>query len=512
MADDDFPEIPEGRGIPTVDLETYEFAAPVQGALNASIIQGAARPNRVACDMPAGFSWDEDYALTPYLTVSGNERYGDIDKTPAELFGEHSTALSAPTNTFWVDVAAGSDSNNGLTAATAFQSLLAARNAVNALGSTAKARVNVKAGVYGIGYTWSGSTATAVGVNRDTAYVAYGGKVTVGSFLTDYTGFAADATHTNTFSMTALADPATRVVDLWQGGVEYTLVPSAAACNTTPGSWCTEGGKVYVNTANRLIPTAKTIRVFVQRPAFYARTAVNLFIGSEDGSPWSIQGGNAGGAWSNGGAVWVDMLTPIATKKVFVLDNVSADYSGAQGVTANGLTFERWYGLIAMFDCASVGPSKDAINVANNVYTTDGTSSPGTYVLTVNCTLTNPGRGNNVSCNSETAHSSNVHWIDIASRCSRGRGGTIRHVDYSEALIIGALVSGDIGDVHTATGTTQPTAVRADDSAELWLDKCVIDQQGGGYAIYTGGAAAAVHYRESIIRGAIAGVGTVDTY
>lgn len=34
MADDDFPEIPDGRGIPTVDLTTFEFAAPVQEALD----------------------------------------------------------------------------------------------------------------------------------------------------------------------------------------------------------------------------------------------------------------------------------------------------------------------------------------------------------------------------------------------------------------------------------------------------------------------------------------------
>lgn len=37
MADGEFPEIPDGRGIPTVDLETFKFAAPVQAVIDADI-------------------------------------------------------------------------------------------------------------------------------------------------------------------------------------------------------------------------------------------------------------------------------------------------------------------------------------------------------------------------------------------------------------------------------------------------------------------------------------------
>lgn len=469
---------------------------------------------RIACTMPAGFSWHSDYSMVdPHLTFSPDgTAVGDIDISATALFDAFSTARSAPTNTYYLDAVSGNDSNDGLTAGTALKSFLAVRNKINALLSTAKCKVRVKGGLYGIGLTWSGDTATAVGVNRETAWIAYDGAVVVGAFLMDFSGIAADLTHTNTFSMTDPAHPVTRVVDLWSGGSEYVLAASAAVCNATPGTWCIEGGKTYIHPVNGLIPTAKTTRIFLQRPAAYARTQTHLFFGSEDGSPWSIQGGNAGGSWSGGGAFWADMLTPPSTRNVLIFDGVSFDYSGAQGTTSNAVTIQRWNGLVAFFDCSSRGAAKDAIGVANDVYTPDSSSAAGTYILTVNWNADDPGRGNNVSCNSQTAHSSGVHWIDIASKNSRGKGGTIRHVDNSQAWIIGARVFADRGDTHTTTGVTPPTAVRADDNADIWLDRCIIEQDAGGYALYAGSAGAGVHHRDCIIRGRKGGPGTVDTY
>jgi hypothetical protein len=202
------------------------------------------------------------------------------------------------------------------------------------------------------------------------------------------------------------------------------------------------------------------------------------------------------------------MLTPPSTRNVAIFDGVSFEHSGSTGSSTNSVTVQRWNGLVGFFGCSAIGAAKDAINITNVPYT-DSSTAGITAVLTVNCEFPNPGRGNNVSCNSQTAHATNVRWLDVASRNSLGKGGTVRHVDASEAWMVGAQVFDDMGDEHTASGSTPPTAIRADDTAEIWLDRCVVDQPGGGYALHAT-LSSAIHVRDSIVRGMVAG--NVDAY
>ena len=483
----------------------------VTGIKGRNLSRSLASPTRTEFPYPTGFGWHADYDdIAPHITrMPTGFAYGDAEITPAALFGQASTALSAPTNTFYVDVATGSDANDGLTSGNAFFSLLAARNAVNAKLSTAKCKVYVKGGIYGIGAGFSGTGTTGAGVNRDTAWVAYDGPVTTGSFFADasFSSFAVDATRTLTYSRTAPGYTTTRVVDLVTG-VELTEVETGFRCQSTPNSWAIDAGKLYIRRSDSMgPPTSKTTRVFLDLPVMYARTAVNLFLGSEDDSPWVLQGGMIAGSWSNGGALWVDMLTPTGTNHTLVCDGVSFDYAGAAGASTNGVTLQRWEGLAAFFNCSGKAPAKDGLNVSNDSYSE--ARAAGSYILTVNCDFTDSGRGNNVSCNSQTAHALYVHWIDVAGVSTDGKGGTVRHVGSSQTWMIGARVSNDRGDLFTLTGTTPPTAVRADGDAEIWLDKCLIDQPGGGYAIVAT-ESAQIHLHETIVRGTQSGA--IDTY
>ncbi|MGY1716397.1 hypothetical protein ACI78R_18185 [Geodermatophilus sp. SYSU D01106] len=85
------------------------------------------------------------------------------------------------------------------------------------------------------------------------------------------------------------------------------------------------------------------------------------------------------------------------------------------------------------------------------------------YLLTVNCSAKNNGRGQQ-SVNGLTIHEACL-GVDIAGDYAFNRGGTVYNIDVSKAYLLGTVLRDDQGDA--AAGATPPGAVRVAGSAQV---------------------------------------------
>lgn len=470
-----------------------------RAAHNAAI----AAPIRVNVPIPEALGWYEDYDMVdPHITIypDGSVK-GDIGiavgSAPSEaaaLFDLFSTARAAPTSTY--AVAAGQNIGGGITAN-------------RALSSGQSNKVVVAGGTYpsGIGICGTSQGATSQSPSRDIALIASGGPVFTGPYFdsTKMAAFAVDGTHTATYSVNSGTWAAHRVVDLWTQK-DLRLVASAAICNVTPDSWYEGGGKVYVNRADGAAPTSRNTRIVMDQNNLLLLNQINIFMGSEDGSPWILDGGRrAASSTSDGAPLRVQIASPTSARKVFVVDQVAANYAGGFGALANAVTLQCWSGLAALFGVSGIRPAKDGINSHNN----NSGEAAVNCVLTVNCHFDELGFGDNVSMNAITPHDNNNVWIDIAGRYSGGQGGTIRPDVVSGAaaprsLLVGTYIAFDKGDLFTASGSTPPTAFLA--AADSWWElHYVTIRQPGGIAIKVEDGATVRLSRTCRIEGAIIG-------
>jgi hypothetical protein len=102
--------------------------------------------------------------------------------------------------------------------------------------------------------------------------------------------------------------------------------------------------------------------------------------------------------------------------------------------------------------------------------------------------------------------------VDIARRYGAGHGGTIRNIGSSRQLLAGTIIDGDAGDL-SAGGFLRPTAVRVDDTAQIWADRAVVRMKAGELAWVAAEATSAIHMRDCAPTGQPNfGPGLFDTY
>lgn len=437
------------------------------------------------CTVPTGLGWDQTLCpLTITIRVDAFGRnVGDIGTTPEALFDRFSTARSAPTNTYYVDIS-GNDSSGTGTSAAPVRSIWKAI----ALGNAAAAPYTVIVKGYGA----SGSTyqraynpwnnnGAGITPTQDCAILA-NGRVSTGTW-DSLTGsgapaiVASDATYAN--CSTIALTTADRVVDLASANRfgnydELVNVATPARCNITPNSWCVSASKVYVNRRDGATPTDTNTRVYRSGvKAFRFDQAVNIFIGGvgpNDG--FDIEGGGQAG-----GPFEVYGPSGMTTTRVVVAKNVSSKYAG--GTTNTGsraFTVESWNGLVALFNCRGDAAMTDAFNHHN----ANGIAKP--YLLTVNCSGYDTGRTGQQSCNGWTTHD-NCVAIDVAGHYTDGHGGAARSINTSKSYFAGTVIERDMGDVQlNGGGTFPPTAFRADDSATYWCERTRVVMPAAGYA------------------------------
>lgn len=406
---------------------------------------------------PDGIGWDYGlYPITPAITkVDGRRRLGSAGITPEALFDLFSTARTAPVTTYYVSVATGSDSNDGLTPGSKVRSINKAVLLGNATGSPYK--VYIDAGLYYRSLHFSANTATKV--LQDAAFIAVGGTV-VCSSCDQFTAPSLDGTYTNCYAIAMTG--VEKVVDLLQrspdGSYQQMVnVATAALCNTRPGSWASVSGTIYVNRADGLAVTNTNTRTLRTSSSLLITANISAYLGSDDGEGgWAFEGGDSIGA------VRVKVTTPTPNAhKVFVIK--SAAFAHAGGLVSTGgrcIEVDSFPGIVALFGCSATKSRTDLYNAKNS-----NGAVPPPVLLTVNCTGTDTGEYNGTSCNAWTLHD-DVVGMDIAGYYEGGAGGTIHNISTSRAALVGTYVGLDRGDkVHG--GNIEPTAIRAANTAAI---------------------------------------------
>lgn len=474
--------IDENNNLPDVVIDALVESTQLNAAFVGRTAVGEIPPGIV---LPSELSF-----ITPTFleTPRGIHRVGSIGETAPGMFGRYSPALSDPDNVFWVDVATGSDSNDGSEGSPVF-SLFKAKQLVNSAVGTSL--IYVKSGNYSRPAGFTNTSGDVTSPNKDVAFVAYDGPVIVGP-RESISGFAVNGTYANTYSKTVTN--CTRVVDITRSTVfgdpvELLPVSTPARCNITPDSWCYSGGTLFINRLDGAAPSNVNTRYYRTFANFSLTNEVNVFMGSVDGSPWILEGGS-------GDAFGVAISDPTPGEfKAVVLDGVTARFAGQDGFGTNAFP-----GVVAAFNCHAAGNAKDAFNASGTV---------DSFLLTSNCRGVDSGRAGLTSCNGWTLHA-NATGMDVAGVYQRNRGGTVRNIDSTKAYLFGTLIADDQGD-QILGGSLEPTGIRAEDSATIWGDRVIVDQPAGGFAYTAEGGT--IHLRDAtpgnhrILSG-----GTIDTY
>lgn len=456
------------------------YLAQVQAQL-AVARPGALLPHAI----PLGLGWDNvNFPVSPALMDPGGitPKLGSVGISPEAMFGRFSTALSAPGATFYVETT-GSDSNAG-TQAAPFLSWWKAFQAANAAGVPTKI-VTVNGGLW---YRANGPTGTSPLV--DVALVSPTNRVVVGTF--DNLTFALDTTFTNCYSVTL--SNAERVYDLKkvdQWGNYVDLVDFGTSAGTTAVTALNAAGavngwafdstatKLYVRRADNTPVTSLNTRVARSGVSLFSfSSAVNVYMG--DGGVGGIGGFDMEGGGPSGPFYYAS-TPPGSVLKCVAISQCTSKYGGYRAHTnANGFGVDSIYGLAYFYKCASNCNYRDGFNHHNSY------SAAATYMLTVNCTAHDNGRGTATSCNGWTSHDTCVS-MDVAGYYAGNHGGTVRSVNAAKALFCGTVVENDLGDTVNG-GIIPPTAFTCDNTVTYWLDQCAVNMPAGtrGYYPTTG--------------------------
>lgn len=419
-------------------------------------------------------------ARTQGVGYLGSSATPNAPMSAEDVFNSVSTALKAPGATYYV-AQGGSDSNAGTSQGAAFRTLKQAQTAANAGGVPTLIYVVAPTGTpqlsrdeafcrqYGFGTAQLSPTV-------DTAYVALGGRVKLGTYdVTATYTWAADTTYTNTYSTTlAQVD---RIVNLlgWDEFGNYpdlTYIASAngsgAIVNRTPDSWTqdTGTGKLHVNRRDGAAVSTSNTRVYrASSYTFYCNSQVSIYFGdggivNSSGVPntfpaagFDMEGGCSVGYVS--GCIAYSLSAPTSSKLVAVVaKNCTFKYCGGIINTGGrGVSVDSLYGLSYFDRCRADANITDGFNHHNYA------GSAFSAMLTMNCTGFDNGRTTATSCNGWTSHETTI-GADIAGHYKGNKGGTCRSIDSSKSYFLGTLVENDKGDIILggAAGLLQPDA------------------------------------------------------
>lgn len=418
--------------------------------------------------------------------------------TPEAYFDKFSSARSAPVNTYYV-ATTGNDSTGNGSQATPYRTINKAMQVGNA--AAAPYKVFVAAGTYNRTQSFTSNVGTKP--NQDCAFVATGGRVVVGSW-DDFTAPSADDTYANCYSYAVtLVDRVLDLLRLDRFGryAELRNVPSAARCNVTPDSWAFVGGTLYINRGDGAAVTNANTRVLRQNFVLSLDGTVSVFLGgATESDGFDLMGGQAFGLLDS------QTTTPSATPKTVVASNCSFRFAGGlQGASARCVNLESHHGCHAFFRCSADAGATDGFNL-HNTY-----SAATTGLITVGCVGIDNGRAASTSCNGWTNHE-NSWGIDVAGYYEANRGGSVRSVNAALALFAGTCVRYDQGDIIKG-GSIPPTAFRADNTVQYWLDGVRVEGLTGSFAAVAYDSTSVISYRNCQFSGlALGGAGSVSAY
>lgn len=437
---------------------------------------------------PAAFPWP--FGTYP-VRVLGSYGTFSTDVDPRSLV---SSAIWSSTNYIFVDIATGNDTTAAVVTSVTDTSKKAASiwKAIQLGNATgAPFRVIVKAGTYLRANSING-TSGAWTPTQPCSVEAWGGRVVTGPW--DDLTWAADVTFTNTYSATR--SNVLNVIDLaaatnkWGNYQELTKVADAATCNTTPGSWAQVGSTLYTRRSDSAAVTNTNIRAFIGGTATNCdlpNTAKDFYVSGVD-----MQGG-AGGC-----------LTTLssATHNLVAVD-CTMRYAGSAAVPACGLRTSSLHGIAAMFRCDASANTQDGFNVHVSGATAD------CYLLTVDCTGRDNGRGVSTSNNGWTTHEIMI-GIDVNGVYEENFGANVHSVGDSRSWLVGTISRAGLGDT-TLGGSIQSTAFRVNETSVYWLDNTLAVTS--LYALAAYDSTAKIYTRGHRSSGALnISTGTIATY
>lgn len=461
---------------------------------------------------------------------------------------------------YYVDPVAGNDTTGtGLSWATAVKSLAKAIQLGNADGQTA-IRVYGQPGYYTNNLTINGNS--SVNPSKPCAVIGYGGRIR--NSVSAAQTWAIDGTHTNTYSAARTA--VSWVFDMsdldWASDDDresgdftaMTNAASAAACNSTPGTWYADGTKVYVRrTDDSAVTNDNTLVTRTVNGCSLLSCTTDLYFenvdfeGGGDGacilSPSSganravvfvdcsakYAGPNGSGTFSDGFSVnrqrglvlFYNRATfaGVASKNGLDGYSVHCNHNGITGITRSGATATATtqfaHGLATGQTVTVAGASQSDYNVTATVTVTGASTftytvanSPTTpatgtitfysalprlWVIRYNCIgRDNGGRGAGTSNNGFTTHEE-IGAIDIESHDH----DTIAGSDYH---CINQSVTWKLGGSIVASDT-DPTsaALKISNTAKAWVEGVTIT--GVGMAVFAQSSASEIYLRDCTITG-----------
>lgn len=396
--------------------------------------------------LPTGFGWDDiRFPLSVKRTGAGFR--ADLD--PRSLVDPGIWTGAA----IHVDGEAGDDANSGLGSTDgdfldAKRSIHAAFVAGNATG--APYRVIVKPGRYEeSAFTRNGNDEPA----QPVAILGWGGPVHYRTGPFEITWSDAGGTFSAPISAVRRVFRADQVTQ--QGlATELAKVATLAACQTTPGSWCDDGGTLHVNIGQAPGPEdILAIRSF--HGARFLTHANDLYL--ED---IHCEGGITG-------ALHCDAAADRNIVGVGCSFRYSAPSNPANPLDA--VQIRRSNGLVAFFDCEASGGAEDGWS-----FHEDGHA--GLHVLMQGCRGFGNGTDPATSCNGFTTHDG-VRTIDLNGHYGWSRNGTEVHcIQTTQSWFAGtSAVARDVD------GTS--VAFKCSNGSFMWLQETRADAAGAAVNI-----------------------------
>lgn len=473
-----------GAYSPHLRTNSEKMAALV---LSGDAPSGSSADGGVRTGTPAGFKWP--FSRYP-VGLSGSADQYSVDIDPRSLVNPK---IWASTTFIHVDPVSGNDGTATVVSSPSDRTHPAKSIgvAVN-LGNIAATpfRVLLKAGTYN--RTVSGPAVGGHPISQPCSFEAWGGRAIVA--LYDVLVWSLDGVVTNCY--TASRTNVARVFDIsvldaYGHYTELANVADAATCNTTPNSWAQVGALVYVNRGGGLVVTDANVRCLLGA----SLTNMQLAAGA-----WDVYLNNIDFEGGAGGGV---MFSTGACTRNIVAEDCTFRYGGGAAVASCGVSITQMAGLTAFFRCDASANSQDGFNVH---YPTVTGPDRG-YLLTVDCTAKNNGRGTSTSNNGWTLHEDCL-GIDVNGLYDGSYGGQVHIIDTSQGWCVGTKAMRSRGDIPDG-GTYQSTGYRTDTSAILWLADTLasgnilaINCVGG--AIYKRGHRSAGGYEQALGSGVVA--------
>lgn len=381
--------------------------------------------------------------------------------TPSALWD--TTAIASAV---YVDSAKPNDTGDGLTWATAKQSIEAGILAANALGVAT--RVIVRAGIYYRGISIGKDSAPKTLTVPMMIEAAYG-RVISGTF--DVLTWSKTSGQTNVYQATRsntqiVANPLIR--DQNGDYLRYVSVASIAACDALPGSFYTDNVTLYVHTHDSSPANNNTVRSYLNVAGADFKTTHNLLVRGID-----FEGGNNSPFTCRDGST-----------NIVIMDNCTAKYgavnplstiAGKDGVQVLGCK------IFAAFDSQSSSNGKDGFNVH-----AQGAVKP--FGLTVRCKGFNNGIVTSSTSNNGVTYHDGCQGVDIGGVWLGSVGANHGHVDNdTKVYAFGSIAGNSDGDAINGGTWDWGGFAMWSGNGKLWLEGCI--DVGARIGVYASGGA-----------------------